>query len=106
MTDDVSAAALLYRMEAKAHKINGNNPNPAKDGKKFPASLENWVEGQEKYVAKKYVFWLECCLSCDLFVETQASGLSMAARGSRCTTAREKDEIVVEARTSLSEPWQ
>ena len=28
------------------------------------------------------MFWLECCFSCDLFVETQSCGLSMAARGS------------------------
>ena len=34
------------------------------------------------------------------FVETQADGLSMAARG--CTAAREMEEIVVEARTSLT----
>ena len=36
------------------------------------------------------------------FVETQAGGLSMAARGS-VVRRREKHEIVVEARTSLSE---
>ena len=37
-----------------------------------------WPKGFSNYE----VFWLECCFLCDLFVETQAGGLFMAARGS------------------------
>ena len=43
MADEVRVATLLlYRMEARAHRINGNGQLLVESGENFPTSLVNW----------------------------------------------------------------
>ena len=63
----------VLRLEriAKVNLMSGARKVPVKQRGGWPKVFSNYE-----------VFWLECCFLCGLFVETQAGGLFMAARGS------------------------